>query len=161
MRFSLKGRCVLLTGATGGLGQALLKLLVQTYGCQVLAVGRNAEKLADLAKMYPPKQVWPFVMDVTDQTAWKQLAARFGQDLPTPSVLINNVGLLPPFLCFSKQSDQMAQTAMQVDYEAALLATKTLLPVIQAGRGGILNICSAGALCPLPGTAAQAAIKSR
>ncbi len=45
--FSLTGRKVLLTGATGGLGQAIAKGLAE-HGADLLLVGRNEEKLADL-----------------------------------------------------------------------------------------------------------------
>ena len=46
----LKGRNVIVTGASGGLGREITLSLIRRYGCQVLGVARNEEKLRSLGE---------------------------------------------------------------------------------------------------------------
>ena len=40
----LDGKTVIITGASGGLGFAMAKLLIEKHGCTVIGVARNREK---------------------------------------------------------------------------------------------------------------------
>ena len=48
MRNWIKDKYVVLTGASGGIGRELCKLLVIKYGANVIGVGRNEEKMRSL-----------------------------------------------------------------------------------------------------------------
>ena len=45
MRKWLQNEHVVLTGASGGIGRELCKILVEAYGAKVIGVGRNEEKM--------------------------------------------------------------------------------------------------------------------
>jgi short-subunit dehydrogenase len=47
---ALKGKTVLVTGASKGIGKALCKNLVEVQGCKVIGTGRNKEKLEKVGK---------------------------------------------------------------------------------------------------------------
>ena len=48
METGLRDRLILVTGATGGIGAATVRLL-ETEGADVIAAGRNPERLSELA----------------------------------------------------------------------------------------------------------------
>ena len=41
----LNGRCVIITGASGGLGFNIAKILIEKFGCTVYGIARNKEKM--------------------------------------------------------------------------------------------------------------------
>ena len=49
---NLKNKKILITGATGGIGNCLVKTF-HNYGSQIVASGTNSEKLESLKKKYP------------------------------------------------------------------------------------------------------------
>jgi 3-oxoacyl-[acyl-carrier protein] reductase len=62
---NFKGRKILITGATGGIGGALVKKYVTLEG-NVLATGTNTEKLDSLKKDFPSINILKF--DISDHT---------------------------------------------------------------------------------------------
>ncbi|MBU1664403.1 MAG: SDR family NAD(P)-dependent oxidoreductase, partial [Gammaproteobacteria bacterium] len=88
----LNGARILLTGASGGLGQALAKTLAQE-GASLLLVGRDQKKLAALAVNLAGggREVSTLAVDLNQPTDVARLveeATRFRAD-----VLINNAGI--------------------------------------------------------------------
>ncbi|RTL51056.1 MAG: SDR family NAD(P)-dependent oxidoreductase [Sphingobacteriales bacterium] len=63
---TLKDKCVLLTGATGGIGSKLLPLL-HYAGARVFITGRNQEKLAALSASLKLPAQQMFVADISQQ----------------------------------------------------------------------------------------------
>ena len=63
----LKGGSVLVTGATGDIGRAIVNECVQA-GAAVFAAGRNEAKLAALVNQYESRVI-PLNYDVTDEKA--------------------------------------------------------------------------------------------
>ena len=48
MRNWLKNKYVVLSGASGGIGRELCKILIETYGANVIGIGRNQDKMLSL-----------------------------------------------------------------------------------------------------------------
>ena len=48
MRNWLKDKYIVLTGASGGIGKELCKLLICKYGAKVIGIGRNEQKMLAL-----------------------------------------------------------------------------------------------------------------
>ena len=48
MRNWLRGKYVVLTGASGGIGRQLCKILIVKYGANVIGIGRSEEKMRAL-----------------------------------------------------------------------------------------------------------------
>jgi hypothetical protein len=100
MPFAYKN--VLITGATSGIGLALTERLIEE-GIHVIAVGRRADRLADLDKKHGAAKVTPEIFDVSDLNALGPWAKRcvlalssrtFVQPLAPPSSSL----LTPNFL---------------------------------------------------------------
>ena len=158
-RFSLYGKTVIVTGASGGLGAALTKRLLEHYRCRVIGVARHEEGLKALAaSLGDAGDRFDYrVMDVTDREAWKALAA----DIPEADVLIQNAGMLPRFSRFGGYTPEEAAEGMAVNWQSVLYGCEAFLPLLTQKTGSaLLLISSADALCPLAGTSVYSAAKS-
>ncbi len=134
---------VLLTGATSGIGAALLRRLL-AQGHSVIALSRSAA--------YLPAQPGLIAIsaDLTDLPAIPALAHRLIADHPALSVLINNAAVQ-----HAHALTDPASTPARLIEEATLnlaapaLLTQALLPHLMAQRGGaIVNLSSGLAIFP-------------
>lgn len=86
----LAGRIAVVTGASSGLGRAMVERLA-AEDMQVVAVARRAERLEELSSAHP--QVHHYVADVTDLDALDALAAWVGDKFGACHALVNNAGV--------------------------------------------------------------------
>ena len=80
-------RTVLITGASGGLAQEMVKLLSND---QLILLGRDKEKLAQLYGNHPQAEL--IEIDITDAQTIEELVAELYQCYGKIDVLINNAG---------------------------------------------------------------------
>lgn len=87
----LKDKIAIVTGATGGLGRAIVKALV-TKEAEVYGLGRN-RSILDQLKEELNESFHPVEMDITDERALDEwVKATFNED-HSPNILINNAGV--------------------------------------------------------------------
>jgi NADP-dependent 3-hydroxy acid dehydrogenase YdfG len=84
-------RNVVLTGACGGLGQALARELI-AGGAQVALVGLDAGRLAALAAS-APERCAVYTPDVSDGPAMRSVAADWTSRFGVPDLVIANAGV--------------------------------------------------------------------
>lgn len=89
---NFSGQTWLVTGASGGLGKAIVKQAVDANAV-VLSAARSRAKLDDLAKAFGPKVV-PMVCDLALQRDVEKLIAELVASGKKIDVLVNNVGIL-------------------------------------------------------------------
>ncbi len=139
MSAALAGRRVLVTGASSGIGRALVDLLV-ARGATVIAAARRAEALAALADTLGPAVV-PVPADVADGLEVARLAAAAAP----LDALVNNAGIgyVAPFV----GSDPATwQATLDTNLVGALRLMHAVLPgMLAAGRGVVINVGSASA----------------
>ena len=82
------GKVAIVTGATSGIGEETARQLM-AEGAQVLAVGRSAEKGAELEKLGAKF----YACDLSDPEQIEALCARIARDYPKVDILINNAGM--------------------------------------------------------------------
>lgn len=122
----LHGKCIILTGATGGIGSALCAGLVEA-GATVVAVGRIEETLRRQAAAHAPGRVVPVVADLASESGRAVLLARAHEMRPAPSVLVlahaqSHFGLL-------QDQDPVALTALvHLNLTVPMLLVQALLP---------------------------------
>jgi len=133
-------RVALVSGATGGLGRALVELLAQRH-YRVIAAAREPERLQALDR------VTPLRLDVADPRSIEAaLPALRGVD-----VLINNAGLNLGDGIVCCRDLQAAEREMQVNFFGPLRLARAVAPLMKARGGGtIVNLLSLLALAPLP-----------
>lgn len=144
---------VLITGASAGLGKALVEEF-QCRGYQVLAAGRSREALEKLSAVscYP--------LDLSIPGAGAELAARVRSDGHGVDVLVCNAGLGLSG-AFGEQSPEALDALVQVNIAALTALNRAFLPEMrERGAGRVLNVASTGAWQPGPYMAAYYASKA-
>ena len=162
-KFGLKGRNVIVTGASGGFGKEMTLLLIRRYGCRVLGVARNEQKLrwvkTELGELSDRFEY--MALDVSRRESWTKLARFISIGKFKADVLINNAGMLPRFAKFGRYSQEEIDKCLSLDQNAVIWAAEEFLPLFQNKSGcSMINIASADALCPLAGTSVYSAAKS-
>lgn len=159
--FDLTGKKVLITGATGGIGQALAKHFYDK-GCIVGLHGSNAEKLQALANSLSQTQqrVFTFAVDLADRVATKEFGAKALADMAGVDILINNAGITRDGL-FIRMSDKDFDDIIAVNLSAVFSLTQEISRSMLKQRfGRIINITSVVAVTGNPGQTNYCATKA-
>lgn len=152
----LQGSVVLLTGATGGMGKAMVHELVEA-GAQVIMVGRDSATLQVLAQQYPGK-LEALPADLTVAADRERVVARM-QNCQGFNLLINAAGI-NHFALFDQQSEQQIVDLINVNLLASLLITRALLPLLRSvPKACVVNVGSSFGSIGYPGFAAYCATK--
>lgn len=159
---NLSDKTVIVTGAGNGVGRELALLLLDR-GAKVACVDINPVALAEtlsLADAYAGR-VSGFTADVTDRNAVESLRHEIIEQFGTVDVLINNAGIIHPFLPVEETDSSTIERVMRVNFFGALNMTKTFLPCLHAQPSAyVVNLSSAGALSPMPGETIYGASKA-
>lgn len=152
MKIGLKNRPVLVTGASGGIGAATVRMLVEE-DATVFASGRNEEKLAALAAE-TGCDVLPF--DLTSEESVKAALAElelFG--------VVNCGGWGGEIATPMETDTEVFDKVIDINARGTLLVTKyASVGMIKAGRGGaIVNVSSQASLVGLAGHISYASSK--
>ncbi len=154
----LRGRTVILTGASGGIGRLLCAGLVGE-GATVVAVGRDGLRLQALASTLPPGRVVTVAADIGTAEGRSTLLAR-AEVLPTaPSMLV--VGhASAAFGLFAGQSAQSLEQLMQANLVGSMLLIHALLPLLERQpKASVAVLGSTFGSLAFPGFAAYSASK--
>jgi short-subunit dehydrogenase len=147
---------VLLTGASGGIGQALVEQLV-SGGARLLLVGRQMEALRALAERHPGT-IEVLEADLCERSGREAIAAaaqRFGGI----NTLINAAGI-NRFSLLEQHDEQGIAELIGLNVTATLQLTHRLLPLLrQQGRALIINLGSTFGSIGYPGFTAYCASK--
>ncbi|MBC8294596.1 MAG: SDR family oxidoreductase [Pelagibacterales bacterium] len=87
---NFKNKKILVTGATGGIGKALVQKFVSLEG-NVLATGTKTEKLDALKKEFPNINVLKF--DISDHSKIEEFIENVSSQLVGLDILVNNAGI--------------------------------------------------------------------
>ncbi len=149
---SVKGKYVLVAGATGGIGSQTVKMLAGS-GAQLFITGRNAEKLAAVATQYNIPAAQTFAADLSVPEQVQQLAQQYFNVFSTIDVFVNasGIGIIKPM-----------ETLSEVDFLRSLnynLYAPFLLKMKEQKKGLIINIPGVLGKTPMAGAAAYSASK--
>lgn len=165
MRNWLKDKTVVLSGASGGIGKELCRLLVEKYQANVIGIGRSEEKMLALQKELKDNAYrFEFrLFDVSHRDNWQSFASELKQKGIFPTLLINNAGVFPTFQKATCVSSETVETVLKTNYLSAVYAIEALSTVLQGDKKdkpAIVNVASSAALCTVVGTAAYSASKA-
>ena len=155
---SLKGKNILLVGATGSIGSKTAKLLAGS-GANLFLAGRNKDKLADVAKECAVAAEQTFVLDLSDPAQVSQLKEQYFSRFAVIDILINaaGVGIIKPVDALS-EADFMQ--SLHENLFAPFLLVKSFLPAMKELKTGlIINIPGVLGKVPMAGAAAYSASK--
>ena len=129
------------TGAGSGMGRQLTIELVRR-GARVAAVDMRAATL-DETKALTGSDVATFVLDVTDADAVAALPERVINALGAVDGLINNAGIIQPFLKLDQLTVADIERVMAVNFTAPLNLIRAFLPHLRSRpEAHILNVAS-------------------
>jgi len=162
----LVGKTVLITGASSGIGRSLTEILIRTYSCRVIGIGRDEQKMINLkiSLGHLSDRFDYQLFDVSDQANWIDFSEMISHDQTSIDILINNAGVMSRLTSIEHAGDfasEQVRSIMATDFLGAVDAIARLLPVIrQSSTPAIINMSSAAAFAPMPGTAAYSAAKA-
>ena len=156
MDLGLKDRLAVVTGASKGIGLAVVDRLV-AEGAQVV-VGTRASS-PELDALIATGQVRMLTVDLADPAGPGRLIEFAGARI---DILVNNVGSAPARTGgFLSVTDDQWQATFNLNLFPAVRTTRSALPVmLSAGRGSIVTICSVNAVLPDPAVIDYSAAKA-
>ncbi|MBO6719300.1 MAG: 3-oxoacyl-[acyl-carrier-protein] reductase [Rhizobiaceae bacterium] len=154
----LTGRKALVTGASGGIGDAIARLL-HAQGATVGIHGTRVEKLEALAGDLGDR-VKLFPANLSDRDAVKAMAQKAEAELEGVDILVNNAGITKDGL-FVRMSDADWDSVLDVNLGAVFRLTRELThPMMKRRHGRIVNITSVVGVTGNPGQANYCASKA-
>ena len=148
MNDALKGKTILLSGATSGLGRALA-LQLAANGCRLAICGRDTSKLATLVAelALPADRILAKAFDLTDHAASADFAQESLRTFGRVDVLINNAGANLGKATVGEVDLAAFAAMLDLNCTAQLALTQPIWrAMVAAGGGRILNIVSSAAL---------------
>jgi len=139
----MRGKKVLITGASSGIGEATAKLLAEK-GAEVILQARGEEGLNRVAQEIRDKggTAHVYSVDLNDYNAINETAKRVIDGIGLPDVIINNAGI-GRWLFIDETPNEEAEQMLQVPYLAAFHTTRAYIEhFIARNSGHVINLNS-------------------
>jgi len=136
----LKNTNIILTGATGGIGNSILEKLI-TSGANVLATGTNEDKLKSIKEKY--KTVITEKFDISNHSEIESFVNKANDNLGGRiDVLINNAGITRDNLSIRMKEEEW-QKVIDINLTSTFLLSKnSIKKMLKSKKGKIINITS-------------------
>ena len=136
----LKNINIILTGATGGIGNSILEKLA-TSGANVLATGTNEDKLKSIKEKY--KTVITEKFDISNHSEIESFVSKANDTLGGRiDVLINNAGITRDNLSIRMKEEEW-QKVIDINLTSTFLLSKnSIKKMLKSKKGKIINITS-------------------
>ncbi len=163
LRGHVRGRVVVVTGASSGIGKAVSAMMARA-GAKVILVARGEEKLAEALEEIKSMggNVFSYSCDISDLDACDSLIDTIIADHGVIDVLVNNAGRsIRRSIALSYDRFHDFERTMQLNYFGSLRLILRALPGMAARRKGhVINISSIGVLTNSPRFSAYVASKA-
>lgn len=142
----MDGKTVAITGPTSGLGLAAACELAR-LGAELLLVGRNELKMQTAIREIVDfsgcdrDKLKVYQADLSLLADTRAVAGQIREEAPRLDVLINNAGAL-----FAERGEtgEGHERALAINLLSPWVLTETLIPLLQAGGGRVINVASGG-----------------
>jgi len=152
----IKGKIVIVTGASSGIGLVTAKLLTK-HGAKVALVARTKEKLEKLSKELANS--FPIKTDMTKGDEIKKMIKKVVNHYGRIDILINNAGQGYDARVENINIETF-QRIFELDVVGPLIAMQQVIPIMIKQKGGmIVNISSGTALMYLPNMSPYSSLK--
>jgi short-subunit dehydrogenase len=157
---ALSGKVCVVTGASGGIGEASARALARGGATVVLAARRRErlEAIAEDIRGAGGEAATVATCDVGDGGQVEALRDQVLSKHGRCDVLVNNAGI-PGGGAFAETSLERIERVNRVNFLGVLTCTKIFLPMLLASKGHVVNIASLAGRYALPGAAVYAATK--
>ena len=136
---NFEGKKILITGATGGIGNSLIKKFVSLNGT-VLATGTNIEKLDVLKDEFPNIHTLKF--DISDHSKIDEFIENASSQLSGLDILVNNAGITKDNLSLRMKNEEW-QKVIDINLTSTFYLSKfAVKKMLKNKYGRIVNITS-------------------
>lgn len=156
----MKGKIVLVTGASSGIGRATA-LIFARNGADVVAVGRNESELFSLKEDADGVEgsIRPHLADVTELTQVDRLVTETGEKFGQIDVLINAAGIIKSGSLETTTLDDWDRM-LNINLRSVFYLMQRCLPHLEAAKGNIVNVSSVTGTRAFPGVLAYCVSKA-
>jgi len=155
IKFDVKGKTALVTGANRGIGLAFVESLVNRGAKKVYAATRDERNFDELL-FINPEIVMPVLLDVTNTEQIQALS----NTTTNLDLLINNAAIINGCFFSAEESTQIARMEMETNYIAPLNLVKAFLDQLKQHQGAIINISSIAGISNFPSLGPYSATKA-
>lgn len=162
----LKNKSIVVTGASSGMGKAIVERFVRE-GASIIAVARRRERLEELAASLAGLEgkVIPFVGDVSKEETMVGAIDLAVKEFGRLDVLVNNAGIMDDMSPIGDVKNEKIEQIFAVNVYGPMYSMRKAVQVfLEQGDGGnIINVASLGAMRSCAGavyTASKAAVVS-
>ena len=136
---NLKNKKILITGATGGIGNCLVEKF-NNMGCSIVATGTNEEKLNNIKNNYPNVYVEKFKLD--DHNKIENFIDNVNNKLNGLEILVNNAGITLDNLSI-RLTEENWKKVLDINLTSSFLMCKyAIKKMLKSKYGRIINITS-------------------
>lgn len=160
--YDLRGKTILITGASSGIGAACAEAFA-THGARLLLCARRVDRLAEVADRIHSNgsvDLYTFAVDVRNAAEVEQAMRDLPSEWRSVDVLVNNAGLARGFgkLHEGEQSDW--DEMIDTNVKGLLYVTRAVTPgMVERGHGHIIQVGSIAGHAVYPGGAVYCASK--
>ena len=163
LRGQVKGKVVLVTGGSSGIGKATAHKLAEA-GAITITCARDAEKLDETRREFEAEglKLITYAVDIADYAQCDEFVGKLLAEHGGVDILVNNAGRsIRRAIEHSYDRFHDFERTMQVNYFGALRLTMGLLPkMAEKRKGHVINISSIGVLTNAPRFSAYVASKA-
>ena len=139
----LKDRVILVTGATGGFGRAISKVLA-AHGATVILLSKNVREMESLydeieAAGGPQPAIYPMNLETATEQAYEELATNISNEFPSLHGIIHCAAFLGAPTVFEQSDAETWYQVHQINLHAPYFITRACLPLLkQADHASVL-----------------------
>ncbi len=136
---NLKNKKILITGATGGIGNCLVEKF-DNFGSNIIATGTNEDKLTNLKKKFPKINIEKFKLD--EHNKIEEFIDGIEKKLGGLDILVNNAGITLDNLSI-RLSEENWKKVLDINLTSTFLMCKaSIKKMLKKKYGKIINITS-------------------
>ena len=136
---NLKNKKVVITGATGGIGNCLVEKF-NSFDASIVATGTNEEKLENLKKKFPKVNIEKFSLNEHEKI--EEFVSKVETKLGGIDILVNNAGITLDNLSI-RLNEENWKKVLDINLTATFLMCKyTIKKMLKKKFGKIINITS-------------------
>ena len=144
-----KAKIAVVTGATKGIGRAVVELLSEKGFC-VWFCARNLSEVklmqAELTERYPAQSFWGMACDLGTISGREVLAKSIQEELTHIDILLNNTGVFLPGGILT-EANGVLEHQVETNLYSAYHVTRAAFPLLQESElAHIFNMCSTASL---------------
>ena len=135
----LKNKNIIITGATGGIGNSIIQRL-NDYGANILASGTKDEKLKELKSKYENIKILKF--DISQNNKIEEFIENASRELGGIDCIVNNAGITQDNLSIRMSLEEWKKV-IDINLTSTFLMSKfAIKKMLKNKKGKIINITS-------------------